>query len=165
MGIFAIIFPMILLYVSLRLFARSRYSWIFVAITVLFPIICFFILSMSWSVSSFQIIYDLLIPFILSGFILLPIMRYRRTWLNTGKWSVYETFKNHYAIYGSSLSFYFFIIFYAETLSFKTGNDLANLLFYVFVLVLTIYYLILGFGIAAVGKEIKKRRKVMLSGQ
>ena len=165
MGIFAIIFPMILLYVSLRLFARSSYSWLFAAITVLFPLICFYILSMLWTVSSFQIIYDLLIPFIISGFILLLTMRYRRTWLNTGKWSVYEAFRNHYAIYGSSLSVYFFVIFYAETFSFKIGNGLANLLFYMFVLILTIYYLILGFGIAAVGKEIKKKRKLKLSGQ
>ncbi len=165
MGIFAIIFPMISLYVSLRLFARSRYSWIFPAISVLYSFICFYTLSILWSVSSFQIIYDLIIPFILSGFIILPAMRYRRTWLNIGKWSVHDAFRNHFAIYASSLLFYFFIIFYTETLCFKTGNNLANLLFYVFVLILTVYYLILGFGIAGVGKEIKKKRKLMLSGQ
>ncbi len=164
MGIFAIFFPFISLYISLRLFSRSRLSWLFILVTFSYSLILFYVLAMFWKLDNLLVFTEIIFPFLVSGIIILAAMRYRRkTWLDTGKWTVKQSFVHHKLIYASSLVFYFFIIFYLESLSFTLNFNITSLLFYVFVIILTVYYLILGFGIAAVGKEIKKSMRKLIS--
>ncbi len=106
-----------------------------------------------------QLIFSLVfIPLLVTG------MRLRRKKYNfQGKWTVYSAFRKHRTLYISSILFYAYIIIYVWTLGFNIPPGFGNTLFYIFTGVLTLYYMILGFGIAKVGMEQKKKRKADLA--
>ena len=55
MGIFAIFFPFISLYISLRLFSRSRLSWLFILVTFSYSLILFYVLGSRLAYGCFMI--------------------------------------------------------------------------------------------------------------
>jgi hypothetical protein len=160
-GIFAIIFPLLPAYIISRMVARSKYAYGFIPVNVALSFGIFYAIGLFYRMNSTRFLYYGLIPF---SFVLIPIMLYlmilrRKSRFSVGKWSVYQALKHHKAIYISSIIFYTFSIFFLESYSFAIPASVSNDIFYIFTGALTAYYLIVGFGIAGVGMEIKRKRK------
>ncbi|MCL5889185.1 MAG: hypothetical protein M1597_04425 [Candidatus Thermoplasmatota archaeon] len=161
MGILAFLAPLMSTYIILRLLSRRSYAWLFSIFNIFIVSLMPIVLSLYLSPSSFT---DVMILMIIYSLIFVPattyIMRSRRKLLNyQGKWTILHAYRMHWAIYTASFAFYFYSIFFIWTFAFNISSAGSNLLFYIFTGFLTFYYLILGFGIAKVGMEEKKRRK------
>lgn len=162
MGIFAILFPLISTYIVSRLVTRSRYWVLFIILNFVFvflsPVLLRFFISENSQFTAILVV--MMIYSVVFVPILTLIMRNRRVKYHfQGKWTAPLAFRNHKVIYISSICFYIYIYVYIWTMGFSIPSSQANILFYVFTGVLTFYYMILGFGIAKVGMEDKKRRK------
>jgi amino acid transporter len=161
MGIFAFIAPLISTYIILRLLSRKNIVWLFSIINIIVISIIPFIFGLFFGLSS---ILDIVILVAIYSFIFIPlttfILRTRRRKFNFhGKWSIPMAFRKHWAIYAASIVFYIFSLIFIWSFAFNVPTYFSNILFYVFTGFLTFYYLILGFGIARVGMEEKRRRK------
>jgi amino acid transporter len=161
MGIFAFIAPLISTYIIVRLLSRKNTAWLFVIINIIVISIIPFIFGLFFRLSS---ILDIAILMIIYSLIFVPvttyILRSRRKRLNfQGKWNILTAFRKHWVIYAASMVFYAFSLVFIWSFAFDVPSSLTNLIFYVFTGFLTFYYLILGFGIARVGMEEKRKRK------
>ncbi|MGP6206909.1 hypothetical protein ACNF42_02595 [Cuniculiplasma sp. SKW3] len=141
--------------------ARSRYAYGIVPVNIAVSVGIFYGIGYFYRTTSLSFLYYGVIPFSLIFF---PLMVYvmvarRRKYFSVGKWSVFQAIQHHRAIYISSIIFYVFSIFFLESYSFNIPSSVSNDIFYIFTGALTAYYLIVGFGIAGVGVEIKKARK------
>ncbi|MCL4346116.1 MAG: hypothetical protein M1375_03980 [Candidatus Thermoplasmatota archaeon] len=141
--------------------ARSRYAYGFIPINIGISFGMFYIIGLFYKISSMGFLYYGVIPFSLffAPLMLYVMLRRRKNSFSVGEWSVYKALMNHKAIYISSIIFYIFSIFFLESYSFTIPSAVSNDIFYIFTGALTAYYLIVGFGIAGVGMEIKKKRK------
>ena len=160
-GIFAFLFPLLPTYILGRLVARSRYAYAFIPLNLAVSFGIFYITSLFYKVSSLTFLFYGLIPY---AVIFVPLMMYvmvyrRKNSFSTGRWDVKQALMHHKAIYISSILFYIFSLFFVESYSFKLPDSLSNYIFYIFTGALTLYYLVIGFGIAGVGMEIKKEGK------
>ncbi|MHB1440094.1 MAG: hypothetical protein ACYCSO_03510 [Cuniculiplasma sp.] len=161
MGIFAFIAPLISTYIIIRLLGRSKLVWVFTAINIAVVSGIPFIIDRYFSLGSY---FDILILMVIYAGIFVPlitaIMRHRRSSKGfEGKWNVWQAFSHHKTIYMASMIFYVYSIFFIWELAFNLPSYYNNISFYIFTAFLTFYYMILGFGIARVGMEEKKRRK------
>lgn len=141
--------------------ARSRYAYAIIPVNLAISVGIFYGIGFFYKITTMSFLYYGIIPFSL---IFIPIMIYvmvarRKKYFSVGKWSVFQAIQHHRAIYISSMIFYVFSIFFLESYSFNIPSSVSNQIFYVFTGALTAYYLIVGFGIAGVGMEIKKARK------
>lgn len=162
MGIFAIFFPLISAYIVSRLVTRSKYWVLFVILNIFFIFLSPVILGIFATRNSqfFTILGIMVFYSVVFVPALTVIMRKRRVKYGLhGQWSVPSALGKHKVIYLSSIGFYIYIYVYIWTFGFNVRSSEANILFYIFTGILTLYYMILGFGIAKVGMEEKKMRK------
>jgi hypothetical protein len=160
MGIFAFLSPLIATYIVIRLVVRSSYSWVFIIVNGIIVSSIFFILTDLLPLGSYMgevyILSAYSVIFVPLTFIILRRRRVHRG--ISGRWNVWEAYSHHKFIYTSSLLFYIYGIFFIWSFGFNISASLNNMMFYVFTGILTLYYMILGFGIAKVGMEQKKKR-------
>ena len=154
--------PLISTYIIVRLLSRKNTAWLFVIINVIvistIPFI-FWIVFQDFINSRYSNTDDYLFTHIRSSDHIY-ILRSRRKRLNfQGKWNILTAFRKHWVIYAASMVFYTFSIIFIWSFAYDVPSSLSNLIFYVFTGFLTFYYLILGFGIARVGMEEKRKRK------
>lgn len=167
MGIFAIFFPLISAYIVSRLVTRSKYWMSFVILNIFFIFMSPVILGIFATRSSqfFTILGIMIFYSVVFVPALTVIMRKRRVKYGLqGRWSVPSALGKHKVLYLSSIAFYIYIYVYIWTFGFNIRSSEANILFYIFTGILTLYYMILGFGIAKVGMEEKKKRKESIAG-
>lgn len=161
MGTFAIIVPLISLYIIIRLFARSVYSWIFLPVNGLIVFLIFYIyghiVSVSLSGGAFAILIFLVFVF---SPILLIVMRYRRkNEFSAGSWKVSRAFYNNFMAYVSSFIYYIFSIVFIISETSVVNNYIQNYMFYAFIILTSIYYMVLVAAIVKHGKIIGSNLK------
>ena len=163
MGIFAILSPLIATYIISRLLSRSRLTWVFIPVNFAVVLLTPFLMLRFVGINAE--FYLILISVLIYSTVFVPfltfILRSRRIKYGfQGKWKILEALKHHKILYISSFLFYVYFDFYFWTFAFRFSDSQVNYLFYIFTSILTLYYLILGIGIAKVGMETKKKRKL-----
>ncbi|MGP6294048.1 hypothetical protein [Caldiplasma sukawensis] len=154
MGIFAILIPLMSLYIIIRLFARSVYSWIFLPVNGILVFSIYYVYGniVSVNLTGGALAILIFLVFVFSP-LLMIVMRYRRKHeFSTGSWKVSKAFYNNAIPYVSSFIYYIFSIVFIISETSILNSFVQNYMFYVFIIFSSIYYMVLVAAIVKHGK-------------